>query len=223
MPAPSPFPTACMVLAGGLLAAPAGGQPRIHEIRVESPAMASGETMPRRYTPDGHNVSPPITWTALPEGARELAVVCADFGAGSPPPWVHWVVYGIPATAGGLPEGLPILPDTPMPAELAGAIQGLNGWRRPYYRGPAPPGRHAPPVPLHGVRPRRGPGARARPDPPEAARGDGGPRHRAGRPRTGLRTVLSWCGAMTNSSRHGRRDSSTMARWQPLSVSQMMT
>ena len=101
--------------------------------------MASGETMPRRYTPDGHNVSPPITWSGLPEGTREIAVVCADFGAGSPPPWVHWIVYGIPATAGGLPEGLPILPETPMPAELDGAIQGLNGWRRPYYRGPAPP------------------------------------------------------------------------------------
>ena len=42
-------------------------------------------------------------------------MVCADFGAGSPPPWVHWIVYGIPATAGGLPEGLPILPETPMP------------------------------------------------------------------------------------------------------------
>ena len=140
MPSPiSRCPTACLALAGGLLAASAGAQPGSHEIRVESPAMASGETMPRRYTPDGHNVSPPITWSNLPEGTRELAVVCADFGAGSPPPWVHWIAYGIPATAGGLPEGLPILPETPMPAELAGAIQGLNGWRRPYYRGPAPP------------------------------------------------------------------------------------
>ncbi len=139
MTARSPFPAAGLALAAGLLAASAAGQPRVHEIRVESPAMASGETMPRRYTPDGHNVSPPVTWSDLPEGTREIAVVCADFGAGSPPPWVHWIVYGIPATAGGLPEGLPILPETPLPPELDGAIQGLNGWRRPYYRGPAPP------------------------------------------------------------------------------------
>ena len=65
--------------------------------------------------------------------------MCADFGAGSPPPWVHWIIYSIPGTATGLPTGLPILPDEPVPTELAGAIQGLNGWRRPYYRGPAPP------------------------------------------------------------------------------------
>ena len=101
MPSPDRFRTACLALAAGVLAAPAAGQPQMHEIRVESPAMASGETMPRRYTPDGHNLSPPITWTGLPDGAREIAVVCADFGAGSPPPWVHWIIYGIPATVGG--------------------------------------------------------------------------------------------------------------------------
>ncbi len=96
--------------------------------------------MPRDYTPDGRNLSPPLTWRNLPEGTREIAVVCADFGAGNPPPWVHWIIYSIPATAGGLPEGLPILAETPMPSIVAGAIQGLNGWSRPYYRGPAPPG-----------------------------------------------------------------------------------
>ena len=124
----------------GLTVQPVGAQPGGHEILVESPSMASGETMPRDYTPDGRNLSPPITWDNLPEGTREIAVVCSDFGAGNPPPWVHWIIYRIPATASGLPAGLPILSETPMPSELAGAIQGLNGWRRPYYRGPAPPG-----------------------------------------------------------------------------------
>ncbi len=123
----------------GLITQPAWAQPPAHEIQVRSQVMASGEMMPRRYTPDGHNLSPPVTWTNLPAGTREIAVLCSDFGAGNPPPWVHWIIYGIPATATGLPEGLPILADTPMPAELDGAIQGLNGWRRPYYRGPAPP------------------------------------------------------------------------------------
>ena len=114
-------------------------QSGIHTIVVESQVMASGETMPRTYTPDGLNLSPPLTWRNLPAGTREIAVVCADFGAGNPPPWVHWIVYGIPATASGLPEGLPIMSDQAMPDELAGAVQGHNGWQRPYYRGPAPP------------------------------------------------------------------------------------
>ena len=122
-----------------LMGSSLGAQTVMHSIVVESPTMSSGETMPRVYTPDGRNLSPPLTWTNLPEGTREIAVICADFGAGNPPPWVHWIIYGIPATARGLPEGLPIQPGQVMPDDVAGAIQGHNGWRRPYYRGPAPP------------------------------------------------------------------------------------
>ena len=133
-------PVLCVGLLVGLVGQqPVDAQPPNHEIRVESPSMQSGETMPRDFTPDGRNLSPPITWSDVPEETREIAVVCSDFGAGNPPPWVHWIIYGIPATASGLPEGLPILAEPAMPTALAGAIQGLNGWRRPYYRGPAPP------------------------------------------------------------------------------------
>ena len=117
----------------------ASGQGFSRDILLESPAMEGGEIMPRGYTPDGRNLSPPLRWGNLPDGTRELAVVCADFGAGNPPPWVHWIVYSIPATATGLPEGLPIESHEVMPSGMDGAIQGLNGWRRPYYRGPAPP------------------------------------------------------------------------------------
>jgi hypothetical protein len=78
-------------------------------------------------------------WSGVPAAARELAVVCEDPDAGNPPPFVHWVVYKIPATARGLPEALPIDSATKMPADLAGAVQGTNGFRRALYRGPAPP------------------------------------------------------------------------------------
>lgn len=106
---------------------------------VESPTLTAHETIPRDHTPDGRNASPALTWRGLPAGTRELAVVCADFGAGNPPPWVHWIVYGIPATAAGLPENLPLGGEEPMPEAIRGAQQGLNGWRRALYRGPAPP------------------------------------------------------------------------------------
>ena len=107
---------------------------------VESPTMSTGQTMPRDYSPDGRNVSPPLTWRGLPEGTMQLAVICQDHGAGNPPPWVHWMIYNIPASASGLPEGIPFAPDDPMPAGLEGAVQGSNGWGLPMYRGPAPPG-----------------------------------------------------------------------------------
>lgn len=133
------MPALCAGLCLSMAPPTAVGQTPPRTIVVESPVMTSGDTMPRAYTPDGRNLSPPLTWSNLPDGTREIAVLCSDFGAGNPPPWVHWIIYGIPATADGLPEGLPILPETSMPAALRGAVQGLNGWRRPYYRGPAPP------------------------------------------------------------------------------------
>ena len=106
---------------------------------VDSPTMKAGAMMPRDYTPDGRNVSPPLTWSSVPAGTREFAVVCEDFDAGNPPPFVHWVIYKIPGSATGLPENIPIDTSVPMPADVAGALQGLNGFKRAMYRGPAPP------------------------------------------------------------------------------------
>ena len=72
-----------------------------HKLIVDSPAMKAGEMMPRDYTPDGRNVSPPLTWSNVPAGTREFAVVCEDFDAGNPPPFVHWVIYKIPGDGQG--------------------------------------------------------------------------------------------------------------------------
>ena len=108
-------------------------------IVVESPVLKANQPIPRDYTADGRNMSPPLTWSNLPAGTRELAVLCEDPDAGNPPPFVHWVLYKIPAAAGGLPENIPFDPDAPMPSTIAGAIQGVSGFRRPIYRGPAPP------------------------------------------------------------------------------------
>lgn len=106
---------------------------------VESPTMAQGQLMPRDYTPDGRNVSPPLAWRGLPAGTRQLAVICQDHGAGNPPPWVHWILYNIPASVNGLPEGIPFDASDPMPAGLEGAVHGNNSWGLAMYRGPAPP------------------------------------------------------------------------------------
>lgn len=137
----TPFRT---LLAAGLLAGIGTAAPhRAHAqttFVVESPTMTAGEMMPRDYSPDGRNVSPPLTWRGLPAGTREIAVICQDHGAGNPPPWVHWIIYNVPGTATGLPEGIPFDASDPMPAGLEGATQGLNGWGLPMYRGPAPPG-----------------------------------------------------------------------------------
>jgi Raf kinase inhibitor-like YbhB/YbcL family protein len=107
-------------------------------LTVTSPTLTANQTMPRQHTPDGRNDSPALAWSGAPAGTREFAVICEDPDAGNPPPFVHWVIYKIPPTAAGLPEAIPF-DGSPLPASLAGAVQGLSGFRRPYYRGPAPP------------------------------------------------------------------------------------
>jgi len=108
-------------------------------ITVSSATIRNGEPIPRQHTPDGRNNSPALSWSGVPASAKSLMVFCEDPDAGNPPPFVHWVVYNIPASAKGLPEALPIDPATPLPPDIAGAVQGTNGFRRAIYRGPAPP------------------------------------------------------------------------------------
>jgi Raf kinase inhibitor-like YbhB/YbcL family protein len=122
-----------------LLQQKSGGQTAATSLVVESPTLKADQPVPRDYTADGRNMSPPLTWRNVPSGTRQLAVICEDPDAGNPPPFVHWVIYKIPATAKGVPENIPFEPGAAMPSEIAGAIQGISGFRRPIYRGPAPP------------------------------------------------------------------------------------
>lgn len=125
-------------MVAGAIAAPARAQvPAV--LTVTSPTLKAGETIPAVYTADGKNLSPPLRWSGAPASTKEFAVICDDPDVPMPQPFVHWVVYKIPGTATGLPENLPIDPATPMPAEIAGAVQGTSGFRRAIYRGPAPP------------------------------------------------------------------------------------
>ena len=90
---------------------------------LRSDAFANGQAIPRRYTEDGENPSPPLTWSGVPEGTRELALLVDDPDAPRAEPWVHWVLYKVPADVRTLPEGIPPTPvlDTPR-----GALQGKN-------------------------------------------------------------------------------------------------
>jgi len=105
---------------------------------VSSPTLTHGQPVPTVHTPDGRNESPALRWTAVPAGTKSFVVFCEDPDVGNPPPFVHWVVYNIPGTATGVPAALPIDASL-LPAQIAGAVQGLSGFRRAIYRGPAPP------------------------------------------------------------------------------------
>ncbi len=108
-------------------------------MELSSPAFTNGGDIPSRYTCEGQDTAPPLAWSGLPEGTRSLALVVDDPDAPDPAhpqrTWVHWVLYDIPPTAAGLPEGGRPLPE--------GTLEGLNDWKRSGYGGPCPPiGRH---------------------------------------------------------------------------------
>lgn len=97
-------------------------------MELSSKAFEQNGTIPTRHTQDGENVSPPISWSDLPEGTAELALVVDDPDAPAPEPHVHWVVYGLDPQRDGIPED-----------SAGGAVEGLTSGGKVGYDGPAPP------------------------------------------------------------------------------------
>lgn len=129
---------ACLATAAVMAAATrVSAQPA--KITVQSSAFKDGQPIPLKHSAYGDNLSPPLMWSGLPSGTRKLALILDDPDAPTPQPFVHWVIYDIPATAKGLPEGLATDARPQAPADLKGTIQGPNGARRTGYFGPRPP------------------------------------------------------------------------------------
>ena len=105
---------------------------------LQSEAFSQNQTVPRKYSGEGDDVSPPLTWSGLPDGTKELALIMDDPDAPAGT-WVHWVIYKIPADAEGLSEGISTSMQVSSPA---GALQGKNSWNKIGYGGPAPPPGH---------------------------------------------------------------------------------
>jgi len=102
-------------------------------IKITSSAFEDGGMIPSKYTCDGVDVSPPLKWDAVPEGAESFAMICDDPDAPGRT-FVHWVLYNLPADVRELPE------DQPGDETLAnGARQGVTDFGITGYGGPCPP------------------------------------------------------------------------------------
>jgi len=109
------------------------------KLTVRSAAFGEGQAIPKKHTGDGADVSPALSWSGVPAGAKELALICDDPDAPRAQPWVHWVICKLPADANGLPEGVAKTETLVAPA---GAVQGRNDFGDVGYGGPAPPPGH---------------------------------------------------------------------------------
>ena len=98
---------------------------------LTSNAFTSGQPIPPRYTADGANVSPSLSWQDAPAGTKSFALISDDPDAPGGT-WVHWVVYNIPQNTNTLPEGV-------SPQQIQGVREGINDFHKTGYGGPSPP------------------------------------------------------------------------------------
>jgi Raf kinase inhibitor-like YbhB/YbcL family protein len=106
-------------------------------MQLRSSAFSDGETIPRRFTCDGQDLSPPLEWSGAPAQALSFAIVCDDPDAPGGI-WHHWAAYDIPADRLGLTEG------AAQHGGASGFRQGINDFGRIGYGGPCPPRGHGP-------------------------------------------------------------------------------
>lgn len=105
------------------------------EFDVAPAAFEAGGSIPERYTGVGEDVSPPLAVESVPEGTETLALVFEDPDAPEGP-FVHWLLWNVPAETDEIPEDLP---QEETLADLDGARQGTNDFDEIGYRGPFPP------------------------------------------------------------------------------------
>ena len=126
---------------------PAGGQPGrgggggrggVQVMTLTTTAWADGGVIPAKHAQNGGEVSPPLAWSNVPEGIGSFVLIVHDLdstggGRGGPVgDFLHWMIWNIPGTAKGLPEGIPHESDLPDGARQIGATG-------PGYRGPGAP------------------------------------------------------------------------------------
>jgi Raf kinase inhibitor-like YbhB/YbcL family protein len=118
-------------LGAAFAVSPARGGPM--SFQISTTAFSPGSTIPKKFTCDGPDVSPPLNWTEAPAATKSFALIADDPDApvGT---WVHWVLFNVPATSRQLPEGVKKVEQLP-----DATLQGRNDFRKIGYGGPCPP------------------------------------------------------------------------------------
>jgi len=100
---------------------------------ISSSSFSNGADIPQKYTCDGADSSPALSWTQPPAGTQTFALIANDPDA-PVGDWTHWVLFDLPGSATSLPEGVAKTGEIP-----GGGRQGLNDFRKAGYGGPCPP------------------------------------------------------------------------------------
>ena len=104
-------------------------------VSLASPAFEADQRVPDRFTCEGGNVSPPLTWSGAPPETRSFVLICSDPDAPAGT-WYHWAVFDLPAERRSLEEGFPT------DGRIGVIRQAVNDFGRTGYGGPCPPPGH---------------------------------------------------------------------------------
>jgi Raf kinase inhibitor-like YbhB/YbcL family protein len=106
-------------------------------LEVESSSFPDGSAIPRRFTADGGQTQPALSWSGVPAGTRSVVLLCEDPDAPRAQPYCHWVVVNISPSTAGLAEGQ-------RPGQGGGdeGVEGVNSGGASSYAGPSPPPGH---------------------------------------------------------------------------------
>jgi Raf kinase inhibitor-like YbhB/YbcL family protein len=105
----------------------------VMNIKITSSAFQDSSVIPLKYACEGDNISPPLSWTGIPNGTKSLAIICDDPDAPMGI-WTHWIIYNIPPDKTNFDESIHT------DVKLAdGSIQGANDFGDIGYSGPCPP------------------------------------------------------------------------------------
>lgn len=110
-------------------------------IAVVSDALDGAGSLFRRYTGQGEDVSPPLRWSQVPQGVKQLAVLMEEEVHNGHEPWTHWLLYNVPPNVRSLPEA--VGPEA-QPGRPTRAAHGKNSWGSYGYGGPMPPAGQGP-------------------------------------------------------------------------------
>jgi len=123
----------CGLFVTLLLMTSVGAEDHAMPFNISSPSFSNGGDIPRKFTCDGADVSPQLSWTEPPPGTKSFALLVDDPDApvGN---WNHWVMWSLPPALRSVPEGVP---KTERLAD--GSQQGRNDFHKTGYNGPCPP------------------------------------------------------------------------------------
>lgn len=102
---------------------------------LTSTAFQQGDPIPPKYSCDGEDVSPPLSWGEPPATTQSLALIMDDPDAPGGT-WDHWILFNIPPGLRTLQEDLPVTGNNQNPESI---FVGSNSWGQPGYGGPCPP------------------------------------------------------------------------------------